>query len=132
AGIDSTATSEFEPQWVKTKVAYTADRVLVVSGSAAVSSIERSPTVWTVGVDAKAQSQLEAVLAYFPGWTVSLDGKEIPFDVAESGRIRFSGSPGVHQIVLTFRRTPVRRIAEGLSWCFVGILGVLVMRRTPL
>ena len=127
-GVETTADAEFEPQWVKQRVAYTEDKVLVLSGSATISGIQRTPTFWTFESNAQTDTMIEAALLYFPGWTVSVDGREIPIEIGNTGRIQFRLPAGMHHVLIEFKRTTVRLAAELVSLSTLFIVIVLFFR----
>ncbi len=60
---------------------------------------------------------------YFPGWSVSIDGKAVSArpDPA-TGMIAFDVPAGGHQVQLTFGLTPIRAVAAGISYLCVAVL----------
>jgi hypothetical protein len=117
---------EFEPKWVKRRMTYTDEKITVVSGSAAISKIQRSPTLWQLEVDSKTDALLEAALLYFPGWTVSIDGTKTSTEfAADNGRIQFRIPSGMHRIEIEFRRTTIRLVAELISLATLMLMTVI-------
>jgi hypothetical protein len=112
SGIETTANGEFEPRWVKQRTAYTENKVSVVSGTATVSKIERTPTFWQMDISGQTETIIQPELLYFPGWTVSIDGKPVTSDIGESGRIRVTVPAGLHHVAVQFRRTTIRFVSE--------------------
>ena len=127
-GIETTADAEFEPQWVKQRVGYTEDKARVLSGSATILGVQRAPTFWTLESNAQTDTMIEAALLYFPGWTVSVDGRESPIEIGNTGRIQFRVPAGMHHIVIEFKRTTVRLVAELVSLSTLLIVIVLFFR----
>jgi hypothetical protein len=62
---------------------------------------------------------------YFPGWTASIDGKEVPTNYRQDGIIRISVPQGSHTIRVWFTDTPVRKVADALSVISVAVLVIL-------
>lgn len=52
--------------------------------------------------------------AYFPGWKVLLDGREVGFEIQE-GQILISVPPGEHKFKVVFSNTPVRTAGNLIS-----------------
>jgi hypothetical protein len=123
SGIETTANAEFEPRWVQRRFGYSDDKVTVLSGNATVSNIERSPTLWRMQTNGTAETIIQMRLLYFPGWAVSIDGKAVAAEVAESGRLKFRVPAGSHRVAVQFRRTTIRFMAELIS--SVALLGLL-------
>jgi hypothetical protein len=120
---------EFEPKWVKQRLTYTDEKIKVVSGSAVISNIRRSPTFWQLETDGKTDALLEAALLYFPGWTISVDGARTSTEIAtDSGRIQFRIPPGMHHINIEFRHTAVRLVAELISLVTLMLVALIWFR----
>src|SRR5216117_1936951 len=49
-----------EPKWVKERMAYTAEKIKIVSGSAKILNLRRSPIFWQVESDVQSAAVLEA------------------------------------------------------------------------
>jgi hypothetical protein len=47
-----------------------------------VSDLSRTPARWSAQVASTGESVAEAAVFYFPGWTASIDGQEVPVDIA--------------------------------------------------
>jgi hypothetical protein len=121
---------EFEPKWVEQRMAYTDEKMKVLSGSAIVSTLRRSPTFWQVESNAQTDAVLQAALLYFPGWTVSIDGTKTATEIATgTGRIQFHVPSGMHHISIEFRRTIIRFVAELTS--LMTLVGVIVIWYWP-
>jgi hypothetical protein len=115
AAVETTAGAEFEPRWVKERAAYAAEKIRVISGTVNVSGIQTSPTAWNLETNAATDAVVEAVLLYFPGWTVSVDNDTTPITIPDTGRIQFQLPAGTHHVEIEFRRTSIRLFAEILS-----------------
>ena len=64
---------------------------------------------------------------YFPGWTASIDGIDLPIDVTEpDGRISVSLPAGNYDLLLEMSSTPVRSMANTISLVSVIVI-VLVL-----
>jgi hypothetical protein len=121
---------EFEPKWVEQRMIYTEEKIKIVSGSAMISNLRRSPTSWQVESNAQTDAVLQAALLYFPGWTVSIDGAKTAIEIASgSGRVQFHVPSGMHHISIEFRRTTIRFVAELIS--LVTLAAVIVIWRWP-
>ena len=123
--IETTANAEFEPRWVQRRAGYSDDKVSVVSGTTTVSNLQLRPTFWRMETNGPAEAVIQMESLYFPGWTVSIDGKTIPSQIAESGRMQFIVPAGFHRVAVQFRRTTIRFIAELISLIVISLLFVL-------
>ncbi len=62
---------------------------------------------------------------YFPGWTATVDGKNVPIDYQKDGIIHFSVPAGAHLIRVIFTDTPIRNAGNIISIASVAVLAVL-------
>lgn len=62
---------------------------------------------------------------YFPGWTATVDGKNVPIDYQKDGIIHFSVPSGTHLIHVLFTDTPVRWAGNIISIVSVAVLTIL-------
>jgi hypothetical protein len=62
----------------------------------------------------------------FPGWTATIDGKQVPIRSSqELGNIELDVPAGTHQVTLDFRDTKVRRTFRIVTLCsFVVLMGL--------
>lgn len=51
----------------------------------------------------------------FAGWQAEIDGSNVPIETDEQGRIQIAVPAGLHELAVSWRRTPVRWLADGLS-----------------
>jgi hypothetical protein len=53
---------------------------------------------------------------YYPGWQVTIDGRQVPVTPEpETGLLTFRVPAGTHEIMISFRETPLRRAADLIS-----------------
>ena len=129
-GVETTAVREFETKWIHRVLPYDPERFRAISGDATVISEATQPTSWMARASSKAPSLIEARLLYFPGWTVFIDGTQVPALIApETGRLRFDLPAGDHEVRLAFRRTGAVTIGQILSLVGVACLAGLWIRR---
>jgi hypothetical protein len=79
----------------------------------------------TYEIDARANdTQIELKLLDFPNWVISVDGREIPHQHDDTGRLVFPVSRGQHQVTAIWRAPsvgPCAKLVGGLAWLAVGI-----------
>lgn len=66
---------------------------------------------------------------YFPGWKAQIDGARAPIQTDEQGRMHVALPTGVHELSLTWTRTPIRWLADGLSLLSLLAIGWLFVFR---
>ncbi len=115
-GLPATA-REFEPIDVTAFPSTPAQEPLIVtSGKAIATLIERTPIVQSFRVHADQSAQLRLSTFYFPGWKVYVDGRATPVAHANpQGLMEFRVAPGDHSVRAVFKDTPIRRWSTRLS-----------------
>lgn len=128
---------EYRPIWLK-------DRVKDFSGERGTAPVVFKEGQGTVEIEHwKSQSRLIKSIAptastlristfYYPGWTALIDGREIPIGIEkDSGAMLLALPPGENTVLLEFRNTPLRRVAEWTSILsfFVALSGLVIERQ---
>ena len=82
-------------------------------------------------VEADSPSRLRVNIYRFPGWTVRVDGAQVPIVEVPRQRhvIFFDVLPGAHDISVVFERTFARRLGDLMS--LVGLAAVAVLGLWP-
>lgn len=104
----------------------------VISGEAVVSELSRSSTVHRYKITAKGKARIRENTLYFPGWEILVDGRpsEIEFqDPANRGLMTFYVEKGKHLIVVRFKETKLRLLADSISGLALASLAFLVIIR---
>ncbi|MEJ2734670.1 MAG: glycosyltransferase family 39 protein, partial [Anaerolineae bacterium] len=116
-GLAVTTAREYEPIWVQEQPPTPAAApVSLLEGQGRLLSTRLSPTQVVLQADIVEEARLQVNLAYFPGWTLYVDGMEVPFSYDNpQGLIQFSLAPGEHQVQVRFQDTPVRLWSTRLS-----------------
>jgi hypothetical protein len=125
-GLAVTTAREYEPIWVQERPLAPAEApVSLLAGQGRLLSTRVSPTQVVLQADIIEQARLQVNLFYFPGWTLTVDGVQVPIDYHNpQGLIQFSLPPGEHQVQVLFLDTPVRRWSTRLS---VGAVLLLLL-----
>jgi hypothetical protein len=128
-GFESTTKGEVTPRWMETIPPYNS-RVGVTPG-ADWRDVSRTPFSYTGEVTAQNPSRILMPLAWFPGWTVRLDGRTVEAGPAPgTGLIEFGVPPGSHSVQVAFGRSAARWWGEGISLLsLVGIACFALRRR---
>jgi hypothetical protein len=130
-GFEPTTASEFVPVWVKIWPAYDERPVRLLDSAGEVRELARTPVAWAGEIRAAAAGTAEMQIAWFPGWEVRVDGQPVSAGPAPgTGLIRFWIPAGEHSVEASWKRTAVRRWADGLSLVSLAVLlGVGIRRR---
>lgn len=133
-GVEVTSFDEYRPVWMRTLPLFNPRRARVVSGDAEIHETGRSPLSWSGRVDAVTPAIVEMSTAYFPGWSVRVDGNPVAALPSDGlGLIRFQTPPGNHQVAVTWNRTATVWIADGISslaLCVWAFCMWLALRKT--
>ncbi|HSR29389.1 MAG TPA: YfhO family protein [Anaerolineae bacterium] len=123
-GLAVTTANEYEPVWVQERPPAPATApVTLVNGQARLLSTRPSPIHFEIQADVTEQARLQVSTFYFPGWTLYVDGVEMPVEPDNpQGLIEFSLEPGEHQVQVLFRDTPVRLWSTRLSFLALILL----------
>ncbi|MGH7820949.1 MAG: hypothetical protein ACREQ9_14380, partial [Candidatus Binatia bacterium] len=134
-GINTTTREEYEPRWVETRPPYSAQRLVSHDSQLEVRETVIRTTRQEFLTRAAALTHVDSRTFYYPGWTVSVDGSEVPIEIApKSGTIGFDLPAGGHRVVLELRPTAVRALAAFFSATTLAILVLVVAlarRRDP-
>jgi hypothetical protein len=105
---------------------------VTVAGDGAWREVSRTPFSDAGEVTAHAPSRIRMPFAWFPGWTVRLDGRSVEARPAPgSGLIEFDVPVGTHSVQVAFGRSPARWWGEGIS--LLSLVGIVwfVRRARP-
>lgn len=97
--------------WVKDRAARKSE---IIRGDAEISGEAVRPLGYSADILASSESTIRINTAYYPGWTVMVDGKAAPIDYSD-GLLNISVAPGNHRITVAFRETPLRWFSDALS-----------------
>ena len=126
----TTVKNEYMPKWVKViPAAMPSEKVTVIKGQGTVENLFANGNKVTFSINALNEAQVQFNTVYFPGWKVKVDGKEVPISYEnENGLIRFFINPGRHFINLSFGETPLRILADLVSFVSLIILFLLAIK----
>lgn len=89
-------------------------KLAVIGGEATVSNLNLKSQQYRFEVSAQTPAEILVNVAYFPGWQVWVNQKEVAPTVV-AGRVKLSFEPGDYQVVFKFTNTPVRTLANLIS-----------------
>ena len=94
-----------------------------------VTLVESGPEHDVIRVDSVEGVSLKMFRFFFPGWSASIDGAELPIEVTKpDGRMLVHIPAGEHDVLIALRATPERRLAQlislgsGIGWLLVVVL----------
>ena len=122
-GFETTTRGEYEPRWMHTRFQYTGNGMLNLPLWQSVRELSRTSTSHEYAVVAKAQIMAIDSTTYYPGWTVTIDGRKTSITPAPIfGLISFMVPAGQHDIRVELRPTRVRRLAFVFSMLSLFVL----------
>jgi hypothetical protein len=122
-GFETTTMRELTPHWMSAPPPYDPIAATVGAGDAEVRDVARGALSWTGEVKARAASRIRASMAWYPGWTVRVDDREVEAGPsAGSGLVEFTVPAGNHRVEVAFGRSPFRRTGE-----IVTLVGIFVL-----
>jgi hypothetical protein len=125
-GFESTTLGEVTPRWMTAVPPYEPRAAAVVSGDAATQEIGRTPFSWSGRVQARTESRVRMSIAYYPGWSVRVDGRPTAAIPAPgSGLVEFAVAAGDHAVEVSWGRSPARRLGEGISLLALALVALV-------
>lgn len=85
-------------------------------------------TSYSFSIDLPVNQKVLINTAYFPGWTVYVDGKRRSTEITDKGLFAFEVSKGRHDIFVNFEDTFIRKLATLISFAAL----FLILSRMPL
>ena len=104
------------------------DKLELIKGQAEIKNMVLTPHQYSFVVSTLNDSEILVNLAYFPGWKLWVNGKET-LPTLDSGKIKLSLSSGSYKILLKFTNTPIRTLANFVSFISLFSLLFLILRR---
>jgi hypothetical protein len=136
AGTTTTGRNEYLPRWVEKKGP--ADGYVdgvKVTGDATVHDVVRRVGRYDLGVESSAPSVISLGDVYYPGWRVTLNGRDVPVQpAAGDGHVQFdvpAGTWSVHaRLGLTRLRAAMASLSGLLALATVVLLALPLRRAT--
>jgi uncharacterized membrane protein len=125
-GFDTTTMGEITPRWMQSIPPYDPTAARVAAGQAQVRDLRRTPFRYAGEVTAATESRVRMSLAWFPGWSVRVDGRAADAGPAPvNGLVEFTVPPGKHEVQVTWEPSPARRVGTGISLAALAALALL-------
>ena len=134
-GIRTSSPEAFEPRWVETRAAYRDQKLFSPDSVIEVQQLFFNTKRQEFNVKANTHANVHASTFYYPGWRVTVNGKQVPISpAAGSGMIVFQIPAGTHQVVLQLKPTGVRwtSMSITLAAIIIAFLLILLEARTKL
>lgn len=119
----------FNTIYLKTIPAKEQERLVFIKGSGEIIKNEVKSNYYALIIRANENSEIQANLAYFPGWEVYINGKKEPLKLSQDGRFTFLISEGENKVEIIFKNTSIRKISQYISMVVLGFIIVLLMNK---
>lgn len=110
----------FNTIWFNTNLSKKSEKFSFANGEGKINITSKKTTKYKATITTTLPSEIIVNTAYFPGWMLTVDGKSNPLYRDKDGVMRFSISPGEHNIVLWLSNTNIQQI--GTSIFFSSLL----------
>jgi uncharacterized membrane protein YfhO len=127
SGFETTTMGEVSPRWMPAPPPFD-PRPKIAPADARVSERWRDAVSWTGEIHAKSAVRVWLPIAYYPGWTVRVDGHPVAAAPAQGvGMLEFEAAAGDHLVQASFGRSADRLVAEAIS--LAGLIALIVLAR---
>lgn len=115
--MDGTNTpgNAFNTKWFNAKAVRKSSKIELLEGNSKVVFQLLNPVEYEFRIQSETNSKYRANIAYFPGWTVVVDGKKKITGPDKEGLFGFEVPKGEHMIEIKFENTLTRQIASAIS-----------------
>ncbi|MBV8086328.1 MAG: hypothetical protein JO247_16095, partial [Chloroflexi bacterium] len=126
--IGTTAKGEYTPRWLGTPpVASPLEPLYALSPAPArqlpgAQTLASGPEFWQLRLAAVASGAFPLPLAYYPGWSATIDGHSAALTPNDRGQAQVQVPNGSNSLELTLKRTPDRWAADALF--VLGLAGL--------
>jgi len=129
-GFETTTMRELTPRWMTTPLPYDPRAATVASGVADIRQLDRTPFFWRGEITAQAPAMVRTSIAYFPGWSVRIDGQPaIAQPETGSGLLLFQMLPGTHRVEVSWGNSNPRLAGNTISLIALAIWVFLYAQR---
>ena len=112
----TTVRDEYLPLWVKESPDKRAGQKIELTNKGILSNLKIRPANYQATIITQGESDVLVNTIYFPGHQVHVDGKRVPINFQnEFGLITFQLPKGIHEVIITYGKTPVHLVSEIVS-----------------
>jgi len=128
----TTVMDEYLPKWVKQQPLNRADNKIEVEGGE-ILNLKNQSSKYRVTISSPNEANVTINTIYFPGWNVNANGELIPINFQNAqGLIKFKLPSGIHEVIISYGRTPTHLISELISLTtilLVGSYAIIIWRK---
>lgn len=119
----------FNTVYLQTIPAKEREKIIFVKGEGKIVSDRVKSNLYIFTIKANMDSEIQANLAYFPGWEVYVNGEKKSLNVNQAGRFTFLVPKGENNVKIIFKDTLVRKLSIIISIVSFGLLITLLINR---
>ena len=125
--------NSFSTIWSPWKKERAKDKAEVIGGVGEIGEVsDEDPINMLLAISSEEKITVRVNIAYYPGWTVVVDGVKTAIDYQMDGLITFQIPAGVHKVRVFFGETALQNMANLLSLfslLWIVLSGILVKAR---
>lgn len=105
-------------------------RMEIIEGAGSITMLEEKLTKFSGKIVSSSGGTIRTHVAYYPGWKVKLNEKEFDAAPDEKGMVSTALAPGEHILSVYFSETPMRIMANGISFlCLLWLFGSIILKK---
>ena len=102
---------------------------IFLKGNGKIVFNETKSHLYKFTIQAETTSEIQANIAYFPGWEVYVNDQKEALKIPQNGRLIFDVPKGENRIEIIFEDTMIRKISTLISALTLGLMIVLSIHR---
>ncbi|MGH7246135.1 MAG: hypothetical protein ACREGI_04345, partial [Candidatus Levyibacteriota bacterium] len=110
-------------------------QIEVISGNALTNDLQKKSTQQSFKINAKTNATFLDNTIYYLGWRVYVNGQEVPIEFQNQkwpGLITFSVPKGESSVIILFKETHLRLLADWVSLATIFLLFIGIFIKIPL
>lgn len=120
---------EYLPLWVTNKPDKRPAEKIEIIGAGQIISKSIESAKYSAVLKSEERTKLQVNTIYFPGWQAKVDGKDVDINYQNpNGVITFGLPQGMHEVIISYGRTPVHLAAELVSLLAILAAGAYLYR----
>jgi len=104
------------------------EKITFIKGKGSIETKEIKAKSYLFSLKVDSESKIQVNTAYFPGWSVFVDGAKTKIDITNEGLFSFHLLKGDHEVKVRFVNTPIRNFAVLLFFISEVLLIILFIK----
>jgi len=119
----------FNTIYLKSIPAKEKERMIFIKGAGKIIEDKTKNNVYNFTIQSNVDSEIQANLAYFPGWEVYVNGIKESLMPSQNGRFTFLVFKGENKVEIIFKDTLIRKISTLISIVSLGLILTLLINK---